>query len=143
MTRRNSNAAVVALSSAALLFAWLSTPVRATGSDANADFVARWQGSLSVNGTQLRLIFDICASDDGTLEASLDSPDQGVTGIPVAAVTLEDDSIRLELPAIGAAYSGRLADGKQAVQGEWRQSGRVLPLKLERGDAAADPEAGD
>lgn len=32
MTRRNSNAAVVALSSAALLFAWLSTPVRATGS---------------------------------------------------------------------------------------------------------------
>lgn len=99
-----------------------------------ADFVGHWQGDLDVGGTTLRLVFHIEASDDAELAATLDSPDQGATGIPVESVTVEGDSIHLDVRAAAALYVGRLTADAETIEGEWRQGGTALPLTVERVD---------
>lgn len=99
-----------------------------------ADFVGHWQGDLDVSGTSLRLVFHIEPSEDGELAATLDSPDQGATGIPVESVTVEGDSIRVDIRAAAALYVGRLTAEGRAIEGEWRQGGTTLPLTVERVD---------
>ena len=44
-----------------------------------------WDGTLSMDAARLRLVFRIAASPEG-YTATLDSPDQGVRGIPVDSV---------------------------------------------------------
>ena len=102
----------------------------------HADLVGRWQGTLAVGDVQLRLVFEVSESEEGELVATLDSPDQGATGIPVDAVELEGDTVRFDLHAMGAVYAGRLNEERTVVTGEWRQSGRVFPLEIERVDGA-------
>jgi pimeloyl-ACP methyl ester carboxylesterase len=116
-------------------FPALPTSPSTTAADpAPADFVGHWQGDLDVGGTSLRLVFHIEASEDGGLAATLDSPDQGATGIPVETVTVKGDSLRLDIAAASAVYVGRLTAEGQTIEGEWRQGGTTLPLTVERVD---------
>lgn len=121
----------VARPAASAAAVWSPTPAAADSPTA-ADFVGRWQGVLTVGDNDLRLVFEVDRSDDGTLHATLDSPDQGATGIPVAAVTVDGSSIRFDVRVLAAEYEGRLADDRQAIDGEWRQSGMAFPLDVER-----------
>jgi hypothetical protein len=98
----------------------------------SAELVGHWQGTLAVGEARLRVVFHLRASDDGTLEATLDSPDQGATGIPVGSVTVQGGTVTLEINAIGAVYTGEVAADRQAITGEWRQGSRVFPLTIER-----------
>lgn len=91
-----------------------------------------WSGSLSVMGTELPLIFHITENPDGSLSATLDSPKQGATGIPVQQVRLQGDSLYLNLKAIGGTYAGKRTNA-QTIDGNWRQGGQSLPLQLKRG----------
>ncbi|MEM7353849.1 MAG: hypothetical protein AAF657_23820 [Acidobacteriota bacterium] len=104
---------------------------------AHADLVGQWRGHLAVGEHRIRLVFDLRLTEDGDLAATLDSPDQGATGIPVAEVVLDGTAITLGISAIGAAFAGQLVDERQAIDGEWRQAGQALPLRVERGESAA------
>lgn len=97
-----------------------------------ADYVGRWQGKLEVSGQQLRIVFDVNESEKGGLEATMDSPDQGATGIPIATTAVEDGALRLEVQVINATYAGQLGDEGKSIAGEWRQSGYTFPLTVER-----------
>ncbi|MCD4799822.1 MAG: alpha/beta hydrolase, partial [Methanosarcinales archaeon] len=44
------------------------------------DIQGIWQGVLEVSGTKLRIVFNISSGQNSTLTATMDSPDQGVTG---------------------------------------------------------------
>lgn len=128
---------IVGISVAALLcllgtVALAALPAGAAEFPAHADFAGVWQGTLAAGDNELRLVFNVNETEDGELEATIDSPDQGATGIPVVAVKIEGDAIDLDVRVLNAAYTGRLEKEGNAIQGEWRQSGRVLPLKLKR-----------
>ena len=97
-----------------------------------------WQGKLKVPGTELRVVFKISKNPDGTLTATLDSPDQGVTGIPVAEVIFEDNTLRLEVKSAGAVFEGKVSDDFLVIEGEWKQSGGVFPLTVKRVDKAIE-----
>lgn len=86
-----------------------------------------WEGSLSVEGTQLRLVVHI-ENEEGNLSATLDSPDQGATGFKVDSITLKDDKLNFQINQFAASYEGTLKDGK--FEGEWSQGGQILELKL-------------
>lgn len=91
-----------------------------------------WQGTLEVGpGIELPLIVHLSAAEDGGWSATLDSPAQGATGIPVASVGWEDGVLSLEVSAIGASYRGRL-DEQDRFDGAFTQGGASLPLILER-----------
>lgn len=97
-----------------------------------------WQGTLVVGQNSLRLIMHVAPSSDGGYEATIDSPDQGASGIPVSGVTVTGDSIRLDVSAIGAVYAGVRADDPDRIEGEWRQGSLAVPLAMSRVDSVPE-----
>lgn len=104
---------------------------------AHADIEGTWQGVLKAQGIELRVVFHIAKDEAGALSATMDSPDQGITGIPVQKVKVTGNAVRLEIPPIQGIYEGALAGDK--IDGTWSQGGAKLPLALDRveDDAAA------
>lgn len=92
-----------------------------------------WTGSLELQGGQeLRILFNISTGPEGSPTATMDSPDQGVSGIPVEKVIYKDGNLRLEVTAIRGSFEGALKEDGTALEGEWKQSKLVLPLVLTR-----------
>lgn len=92
------------------------------------DFAGRWGGLLSFNDNKIRLIFQLKAAAEG-YTATMDSPDQGVSGIPVEQVRVEGEAIELEMPALKASYKGVMPTPKMIV-GTFYQNGLEFPLIL-------------
>jgi pimeloyl-ACP methyl ester carboxylesterase len=97
-----------------------------------------WEGKLKVPGTELRIVFKISKNPDGTLTATLDSPDQGATDIPVEEVIFKDNALHLEVKSAGGVFEGKVSEDFLVVEGEWNQSGQTLPLTLKRVDKAVE-----
>jgi len=97
-----------------------------------------WEGKLKVPGTELRIVFKISKNPDGTLTATLDSPDQGVTGIPVEEIIFKDNTLRLEVKSVGGIYEGKVSEDFLIIEGEWKQSGGTFPLTVNRVDKAVE-----
>ena len=94
--------------------------------------VGSWAGTLEVGGG-LRIVFHVDEGEDG-LTATMDSPDQGATGIPVSDVTVAGDSVTLSVDRIGGTYAGVLVESGTQVEGQWTQGGWSFPLMLTPAD---------
>jgi pimeloyl-ACP methyl ester carboxylesterase len=102
--------------------------------------VGTWAGKLDVgNGMQLRLIFHVTAGEGGSLSGTMDSPDQGQTGLPLSAVTVTGDSVRFEFKAANAAFEGTFAADHQSIDGHWLQGAASFPITLTRSEGEAAP----
>ena len=125
---------------AALVLALAALPAAAS---AQASPVGDWTGSLDagMQGT-LTIVFHVTKSDDGALDATLDSPDQGAFGIDAGPVTLEEQKIRIEVPAVAGYYAGTIAEDGSKIDGEWSQGGMSLPLVLEPVEETESDEGG-
>lgn len=97
-----------------------------------------WEGKLKVPGVELIIVFKISKNPDGTLTATMDSPDQGATGIPVEEVIFIDNTLRLEVKSAGGVFEGKVSEDFLIIEGEWKQSGQTLPLTLKRVDKAVE-----
>jgi uncharacterized protein len=89
-----------------------------------------WLGSLQIPGGELRLMFNISAKPDGSVNATMDSLDQGVSGIPVDTVTYKDGKLTLGVKSIKGVFEGTLKEDGKTIEGEWKQAGSVFPLVL-------------
>ncbi len=94
------------------------------------NLIGAWRGTLDAGGTKLRLVFHVTSGADG-LTASMDSPDQGVKGIP-AAITATKEGALIEVSAIGGKYDGKLDASHAKLAGTWAQGPVSLPLELVR-----------
>lgn len=91
-----------------------------------------WEGTLSVGGASLRLIFKVAKAPDGSLTATLDSLDQGALGLPVDKVTLDGKSVLFDLKRLGAAFEAKANAEFTELTGNWKQGGLELPLVMKR-----------
>ncbi len=96
------------------------------------DISGAWNGVLNVQGTQLRIVFNITQTEDG-YSSTMDSPDQGAKGIPVPTTTFVDLNLKFELPALGITYDGKLENDTMFV-GDFKQAGLTFPLTLTRSE---------
>jgi len=97
-----------------------------------------WEGKLKVPGTELRIVFKISKNSDGTLTATLDSPDQGATDIPMEEVIFKDNTLRLEVKSVGGVFEGKVSEDFLVIEGELKQSGQTLHLTVKRVDKAVE-----
>ncbi len=102
------------------------------------DIAGDWNGALSVNGAELRLVLHITKNPDGTFKSTLDSIDQNAKGIPVTATTLKNSSLSLRVDAVSGSYVGKLSADAKEIAGTWTQ-GAGLPLTFHRGAIAEKP----
>ncbi len=90
-----------------------------------------WKGTLEAAGTKLDLVLHI-STKDGALAATLDSPDQGATGLPIDSISVIGKALKFEMKSLGANYEGIFsADGSQ-IEGQFSQQGLRLPLTFKR-----------
>ena len=93
----------------------------------------KWKGSLNVQGTSLSLIFNIAKSGD-IYTAKVDSPDQKSNGMPLENVSLNGDTVKMELKAVNppGSFEGKWNADNTEIAGAWKQGPFSLPLTLTR-----------
>ncbi len=91
------------------------------------DITGEWNGMLEA--MQLRIVIHI-ENLEKTYQATLDSPDQGATGIPVTETIFENNELRLTMENLNASFSGTYDDEK--ISGTFTQNGFEIPLILQR-----------
>jgi len=101
------------------------------------DITGQWNGMLNVQGTQLRLVFNITHSDKG-YSSTMDSSDQGAKGIPVTSTSYENSILKLKISTLGVLYEGTL-DKKNVFVGTFKQSGQSFSLNLTREEIEKKP----
>jgi len=94
------------------------------------DITGQWNGILKVQGTQLRIVFNISKAESG-YTATMDSPDQHAKGIPVSSVIFEISTIKLAATALRMEYEGTLKP-EGIVEGTFKQAGLSIPLNLSK-----------
>lgn len=94
------------------------------------DLVGQWQGNMAVGQQSVPIIFNV-SKQNGELTATMDSPMQGATGIPVKSVDVEKDQVVFSVAVAGARYEAQLSEGE--LSGTWKQSGQAFPLKMAKG----------
>jgi len=89
-----------------------------------------WEGTLDAGAAKLKLILHVVRKD-AILSATLDSPDQGATGLPIDAITLSSNSVHFEMNSLGGLYEGQLAKDDSQIEGKWIQGGADIPAGLQ------------
>ncbi len=106
-------------------------------SDSTAEsqnITGKWLGTITFGTTKLRIGFEIAEIKDGEYDASMRSIDQSGVGIPISAVKLNGDIVRLEIDAIRSAYEGKFTADGNTIEGNWLQHGTTTPLVMKRVD---------
>jgi uncharacterized protein len=111
--------AVVTMIASTLVLAAV-TPISAANGD--------WEGNLDTGKGSLRVVLHISQSPDGKLTASLDSPDQNVTGIEIDPITYKQPDLHFAIDRLAASFDGKMNPNNSEISGEWKQSGLSLPL---------------
>lgn len=90
-----------------------------------------WHGTLDIGGMKLRLVFHIQETDGG-LSATMDSPDQGASGIPVQSVKWEEEKLTIGMPNLALTYTATLEENGNTLSGTFQQGTVSVPLNMGR-----------
>jgi fermentation-respiration switch protein FrsA (DUF1100 family) len=81
-------------------------------------------------GIKVRVVFHIVNTENG-LTATLDSPDQGMKGLPATKVTRDGATVKIDIEKIGGTFEGQVAADSNSIVGTFTQGGPT-PLVLHR-----------
>lgn len=88
-----------------------------------------WEGTLDVNGKQLRLRF-VLANQGGAGTGALFSLDQGNIELPIERISQTGARVTIGIPLIKGSFTGELKGTQLA--GEWAQGAGTWPLTLSK-----------
>ncbi len=89
-----------------------------------------WEGNLTFNSISLRMVFHLEQNEVGILGGTMDSPDQGATGISISEVKIDSNTIIISIRSIGGTYTGEYNQDAKVLIGTWKQGTASLPLTL-------------
>jgi len=92
--------------------------------------VGSWEGNLTFNSITLRMVFHLEQNEGGILGGTMDSPDQGATGISISEVKIDSNTVKISIGSIGGTYTGEYNHETDQLKGTWRQGTSSLPLTL-------------
>lgn len=111
-----------------------------TFSIAQQDLSGIWSGKLDLpNTVKLTIAFNLSKDEAGNYKATLDSPDQGAMGIPTESTTINNDSVRIEIPIIKGYYVGKIFYDEMKIVGKWNQAGSSFDLDVKKVDKLEKP----
>lgn len=87
-----------------------------------------WNGTLNVDGKQLRIVLTMTNQADGTAAGRMVSLDQATLEIPITTIAQKASSLTLDVRAVSGSYSGDLNAAGTELVGTWTQDPLVLPL---------------
>lgn len=93
------------------------------------DITGNWEGILTVQQNNLRIVFHI-HSTDSILTSTMDSPDQGAFGLPTTRCSFVNNRLEIVATGLGLFYQGTLQG--DSIVGTFNQGGISFPLLLKR-----------
>lgn len=96
---------------------------------APSDIDGTWSGSLDAGQSKLRIVFHLQNTEDGLI-ATMDSPDQKISGWPATTLTRKNMSIKIDFKQISAFFDGKLNKTLDTMTGDWSQGSSYIPLVL-------------
>ena len=90
-----------------------------------------WKGTLNVQGAEIPLVFNV-EEADGQYTATMDSPSQGATGIPMDEATLTGNELTIVFNQAGIKYVAQLEGN--TLTGTFYQAGMEFPLSMEKSE---------
>jgi len=120
----------------------LSSSPRAADKPTALDLVGKWQGAVEFGKFKFRLTLRIAKTEAGLLAVTLDNPDQGVKGMPVAALLFNYPDVRIEIDQFGTAYLGKLSEDRNQITGQFEEGpgGRPIQTTFKRSTEPDAPE---
>jgi hypothetical protein len=101
-----------------------------------SNFVGDYAGMLG----PLHVKVHVIAASDGKLSCTVDSPDQGMVGLPCADFQVNGQAVSFKVPSVGGTYSGLISGDGSSVSGMWSQ-GTPTPLTVTRASATSTASA--
>lgn len=96
------------------------------------NIVGTWKGILDVGTAKLNIVFRVIDDASGKPVCKMDSPDQGVNGIPADIIFISTDSLNVAIPSLGVSYAGHL--DSNSIKGVFSQAGYKFELNLSKGE---------
>lgn len=95
--------------------------------------IGDWEGTLDPGAQpKKRILVHISAAQDGTLNGTIDYPDQNTSGITITAITYKEPLLHFESNAALCVYDGTMSKDASAISGTWKEGGKGLDLILKR-----------
>jgi hypothetical protein len=93
--------------------------------------IGTWKGALSVQGTEVPLVFKVFKGDQNNLKVTLDSPLQNAFDIPLGGISNISGEIKIDAPMLQGNYTAKYVNDS-TLNGTWYQAGNSFPLKLRK-----------
>ena len=90
-----------------------------------------WEGKLNTGTFSLRVVFHLKKDATGGFSGTMDSPDQGAKDIALTKAEVRNDSLFMEVGAVGGKAVGRLVNDS-TFNGQWSQGPASLPLEMKK-----------
>ena len=84
----------------------------------------------------IALKLHITVAADGKLSGTVDNPSQGASGVPLAELSIDGQTLSYRVPAIGGSWKGTIEDNGAKLSGTWTQ-GSSVPLTFTKDTFAA------
>lgn len=97
-----------------------------------------WYGQLDIQGIKLRLVLHVQEDAPGGLKATVDSPDQGAEGLPVAEIKFSMPVLEFAMPNLGVTFKGQMQSTGEQIDGVFSQGGQGVPLVLGKKEIGAE-----
>ncbi len=93
--------------------------------------IGTWQGNININSQQIPIVFHFYKDTTGKLTGKWDSPTQNANNLPCSNITVNADSIVIDLKIISGFYNGKFIT-PDSMAGTWHQGNGRLLLNLVR-----------
>lgn len=96
------------------------------------DFIQIWEGRLKISAFNVRIVIKLFEDPNGNLSGFMDSPDQGVTNIPLSNVQITENNFSFDVPSIKGEYKSEIIADSNLARGSWSQAAGAYPLNLKK-----------
>jgi uncharacterized protein len=100
---------------------------------ADPPIVGNWEGTLDPGGQpKKRVVVHITAAQDGSLNGTIDYPDESSSGALITAITYKEPALHFENTSGQVSYDGTMNKENSEIAGTWKQGAAALSLTLKK-----------
>lgn len=106
------------------------------------DLVGRWKAKAEFGKMKMTLVLKIKEESDQRITATMDLPEHGAEGLPIAAVLFNSPDVRVEIDPFRTAFNGKLNEDLSEMKGEFEEGpgGRPIAIAFKRVTEEDAPE---
>ncbi|MGZ8899870.1 MAG: hypothetical protein ACXW3Z_07225, partial [Limisphaerales bacterium] len=106
------------------------------------DLVGKWKANAEFGKMRMTLMLKIQEESDNRITATMDLPEHGAQGLPIAAVLFNSPDVRIEIDPFRTAFNGKLNEDLTEMRGELEEGpgGRPTAIVFKRWTTEDPPE---